>query len=105
MVYVFKTVLFAESKLKNNPTMDLCKLEDVYFQNLFKSKNLLSKLPKFFPKKRLKGLHSLQDVGTKQPCWKTGGLREVANVTLSCLIWVCVYLYVYVSVCIYISMW
>lgn len=50
----------------NNPMMDLYKLEDGYFQPLFKSKNLLSKLPNFFPKKRLKGQHSLQGDGAKQ---------------------------------------
>lgn len=33
--------------------------------------------------------------------WKTGGLREVANWMLICLVWVCVYLYVYVSMCMY----
>lgn len=61
-----KTVLFTENKLTNNPTVDLYKLEDGYFQHLFKSKNLLPKLPQFFPKKRLKGQHSSQDDGAKQ---------------------------------------
>lgn len=63
---MFKTVIFTEKKLTNNPTTDLCKLEDSYFQHLFNSKNLLSKFPKFFPKKRLKGQHSSQGDGAKQ---------------------------------------
>lgn len=61
-----RTLIFTENKLANNLTMDLCKLEDGYLQHMFKSKNLLLKLPEFFPKKRPKGHHSSQDDGAKQ---------------------------------------
>lgn len=98
-----KTVLFTENKLTNNPTVDSYKLEDGYFQHLFKSKNLLPKLPQFFPKKRLKGQHSSQDDGAKQLAgkqvawgrWQTGCL----------FVWlgsVCIYLSS-VCMCMYFS--
>lgn len=73
--------------------MDICELEDVYFQLLFKSKKLLSKLPKFFPKKRLKGQHSSQDDGAKQLLesrWlKEGGKLDACLFGLGLCISVC----------------
>lgn len=98
----FKTVLFTENKLSSNPTMDLCKLEDGYLQHLFKSKNLLSKLPKFFPKKRLKGQHSLQDDGAKlENRWLKGGSKLDAYLFgLGLCISICLCIYVCVFLCV-----
>lgn len=98
----FKTVLFTENKLTNNPTVNLCKLEDGYLQHLFKSKNLLTTLPKFFPKKRLKGQHSLQGDGAKlENRWLKGGSKLNAylfglGLCISVCLCICMCTYFYV---------